>query len=183
MPKKMLAAAAAFLVVIMMVLAGCGGDDPEKEMNETAGTPNPWSDAATAEEAAKGAGIGTFTIADDMKIGDETLKPENFRYMKGMAEASVPFGAVEMTVRKGTDALTDVAEGDISGDYTNYEFGWTEDVDGIEVACYGNREGEASKTLWSSDKYYYSIVAHGVGGDGNYGLPQENVAMLVKGIK
>ncbi|MBQ3280826.1 MAG: hypothetical protein IJH41_00305 [Eubacterium sp.] len=181
------------LAVIMAMamtftLAGCGQsgqeqpEEPAQEEEPAVGMPNPWSDVATAEEAAEGAGVETFECAGiETSLG--TTEPEVYRWMKGLAEAQFPIAAVDMTIRKGTDALTDVAEGDISGDYNEYKYTWTQDVDGTEVTCSGNRKGESTKTLWSKNGYYYSISAFGAGGDDDFGLSEDDVKALVSGVK
>ena len=57
----------------------------------------------------------------------------------------------------------------------------THQMDGIEVICYGNREGEATKTLWKDGDYCYSVVAIGAGGDSDFGLSPEDLAIIVSG--
>lgn len=169
------------LIVAAMALSGCGKSEPEPE-EQQAGMPNPWSDVATPEEAAEGAGVGVFECAGiETSLG--TTEPEGYRYMKGCAEAEFPIAAVEMNIRKGTDAVTDVAKGDISGDYNEYKNTWTQKVDGIEVTCSGNRKGDSTKTIWARDGYYYSILAVGAGGDDDFGLSKEDVEALVSNIK
>ena len=102
--------------------------------------------------------------------------------MKGMAEAVVEFPAVEMTIRKG-DKSGEMAEGDISGDYSEYKYDWTQNIKGLEVKCFGNRDGEATKTIWSVDDMDYSITVQGLGGDEDYGLPADDLNSLINGIQ
>ncbi len=118
-----------------------------------------------------------------MEISLGTVVPEGYRCMEGMAEADVPIAAVEMTIRKGSPEFEDVGPGDISGDYGEYANTWTQDVDGTEVTCFGNRKGEATKTIWKVGDYDYAILAYGAGGDVDYGLPADDVNILVKGIR
>ena len=99
--------------------------------------------------------------------------------MHGIAEARLEYPASALTVRKGTYA----EEGDISGDYTEYANTWTEDVNGIEVTCFGNREGDASKSIWTVDDMYFSIVAEGLGGDEDFGLNAERLTAMVSSIQ
>lgn len=151
------------------------GDEP--------GIANPWQSAASAEEAAKGAGIDSFEVPAGKDISLGTINVMEYRYMDGLAEASIPIAAVDMTIRKGKALAEGVGGGDISGDYNEYKYDWTEDVDGTEVHCFGNNEGEATKTIWQSGDYYYSITAFGAGGDTDFGLSIEDVSNLVRGIK
>ena len=144
---------------------------------------NPWSTADSLEAAAEGAGIDTFTIPEGTEISLGEVKLTEARFMEGLAEARVEYPAVEMTIRKGSDKSLESAEGDISGDYGEYKYSWDMDVDGVTVKCSGNREGEATRTVWSDDKYDYSITAFGLGGDTDYGLSADDLNTLISGIK
>lgn len=150
--------------------------------NGQAGVANPWSDVGSAEEAAAGAGFDSFAVPEGVEIGLGEVRSDAYRCMDGLAEVIVEFPAVEMTIRKGLREL-EIAEGDISGDYNEYNYDWKVDVDGTEVWCFGNREGEATKTIWNDGTYDYSIVVLGLGGDEDYGLPSDDVVTLVSGIK
>ena len=146
---------------------------------ENTGLANPWSDVGSAEEAAKGAGIDSFVIAEDPGLDLGELFERTYRYMDGIAEARLEYPASALTVRKGTIA----EEGDISGDYTEYANTWTQDVNGIEVTCFGNREGDATKSIWTVDNMYFSIVAEGLGGDQDFGLNAERLTAMVSSIQ
>ena len=143
------------------------------------GLANPWSDVGSAEEAAKGAGIDSFVIAEDPGLDLGELFERTYRCMDGIAEARLEYPASALTVRKGTIA----EEGDISGDYTEYANTWTQDVNGIEVTCFGNREGDATKSIWTVDNMYFSIVAEGLGGDQDFGLNAERLTAMVSSIQ
>ena len=132
----------------------------------------------SSEEAAKGAGIDSFVIAEDPVIDLGENFERTYRCMDGIAEARLEYPASALTVRKGTNA----EDGDISGDYTEYAETWTQDVDGIEVTCFGNWEGDASKSIWNVDGMYYSIVAEGLGGDDDFGLNAERLTEMVRCI-
>lgn len=186
----------SILMVLMLTLAlaACGGggsteepaEEPvpaEAEEEQEVGMANPWSDAAGAEEAAEGAGIDGFEAAEGTAISLGEVKVEQYRYMDGMAEASIPIAAVEMTIRKGRpDTATD-GNGDISGDYNEYKNEWTQNIKGLEVTCYGNREGEATKTIWTSGDYAYCILAYGAGGDTDFGLSADDLNSLINSIQ
>ena len=146
---------------------------------ENTGLANPWSDVGSAEEAAKGAGIDSFVIAEDPGLDLGQLFERTYRCMDGIAEARLEYPASALTVRKGTKA----EEGDISGDYTEYANSWTQDVNGIEVTCFGNREGDAAKSIWTVDNMYFSIVAEGLGGDQDFGLNAERLTAMVSSIQ
>lgn len=148
---------------------------------ESVGMANPWSDVESAEEAAKGAGIDSFVIAEDPGIDLGENFERTYRCMDGIAEARLEYPASALTVRKGTDTYAE--EGDISGDYTEYANTWTQDVNGIEVTCFGNRKGDASKSIWTVGDMHFSIVAEGLGGDEDFGLNAERLTAMVSSIQ
>ena len=143
---------------------------------------NPWHDAESLSAAAEGAGLDDFMIAEEMTIGLGDLPAGIYRYMDGIAEADYEFPAVSMTVRKGK-ASAAAEEGDISGDYNEYANTWTQNIKGLEVTCFGNREGDATKTIWTVDDTCYSITAYGLGGDTDYGLSPDDLNSLINGIQ
>ena len=150
---------------------------------ENVGMANPWSDVDSAEAAAEGAGLETFMVPDgEAQISLGEVNVTQYRCMKGIAEAVVEFPAVEMTIRKG-DKSGEMAEGDISGDYGEYKYDWTQNIKGLEVKCFGNREGDATKTIWSVDDMDYSITVQGLGGDEDYGLSPDDLNSLINGIQ
>ena len=141
---------------------------------------NPWTGAASAEEAADGAGLEFFSVPEGMTISlGEVPHASAFRYMDGMAEATIDFPAVQMTIRKGK---TDES-GDISGDYNEYKYQWTQNIKGLEIRCFGNREGEATKTIWTVEDDSYAILAYGLGGDTDYGLTADDLNSLINAFQ
>lgn len=148
---------------------------------ENVGMANPWSDAGTLAEAAEGAGIDGFSIPEEAEISLGEVKLTQARYMDGLAEAVVEYPAVEMTIRKGNASVAE--DGDISGDYNEYANTWTQNIKGLEVTCFGNREGDATKTIWKVDDTCYSITAYGLGGDTDYGLSADDLNSLINGIQ
>ena len=145
------------------------------------GLANPWSTANTLAEAAEGAGIDGFSIPEGAEISLGEVKLTEARYMEGVAEAVVEYPAVEMTIRKGSAPAAE--DGDISGDYNEYANTWTQNIKGLEVTCFGNREGDATKTIWQVDDTCYSITAYGLGGDTDYGLSPDDINSLINGIQ
>jgi hypothetical protein len=99
--------------------------------------------------------------------------------MEGIAEVQLEFPASALTIRKGNP----VEDGDISGDYNEYAYTWTQDIDGITVTCWGNREGDATKAIWSSGDMCFSMFAEGLGGDQDFGLNAERMEALVSNVK
>ena len=156
------------------------------ETDETAGADGEqtnWTEAATAEEAVQGAGIDAVadmngTVISLGELG--TMGDVTYKYMDGAVQVSCPAAAVEMFVIK---AKASTVNGDASFDAAEYAHEWTQDVDGQEVKCFGNREGEATKTIWTAGDYSYAVLAYGAGGDDDYGLGAEDVAIMVNAVK
>ena len=138
----------------------------------------------SAEEAAKGAGLDKFVLPMDAQtdLGNVADSKDwmNFRYLDDFAQADFPMAAAELVVRKGPSSIDN---GDVSGDYMEYAYAWTQDVDGTEVKCWGNREGAAMKSIWTKGDYCYSVTARGAGGDDDFGLSANDVAVWVAGIE
>ena len=159
-------------------------DEAAETSDEAAGSVfESWTDAATAEEAAQGAGLDSMadlkgTVISLGELG--TMGDVTYKYMDGAVQVSCPAAAVEMFVIK---AKASAVNGDASFDATEYAHEWTQDVDGQEVKCFGNREGEATKTIWTAGDYSYAVLAYGAGGDDDYGLGAEDVAIMVNAVK
>ena len=166
--------------ILMIALTACGAKETEEE-NSGEGSLNPWHDAATADEAADGAGVGYFTVPENgTEVTGGRIDFTGFRYMKNLAEADGAVGAAELTVRKGLKQDSE----DVSGDYTAYPYAWTQEVDGWEVYCLGNEDGKMMKAIWLSDNFSYSIVIRGQGDLAeSYGVDADAVAALVSGIQ
>ncbi|MBQ2545001.1 MAG: hypothetical protein II836_09905 [Clostridia bacterium] len=166
--------------ILMIALTACGAKETEEE-NSGEGSLNPWHDAATADEAADGAGVGYFTVPENgTEVTGGRIDFTGFRYMKNLAEADGAVGAAELTVRKGLKQESE----DVSGDYTAYTYAWTQDVGGWTVYCLGNEDGRMMKAIWVSDNFSYSILVRGQGDIADtYGLGAEDVTALVEGIQ
>ena len=150
---------------------------------DAAGEHTNWTEAATAEEAAQGAGLNSLADLNGVQIslGElGTMGGFTYRYMDGVAQVFFPAAAVEMSAVK---AKVPAGDGDVSFDSTPYAYNWTQDVDGQQVQCFGNREGEATKTIWTDGEYNYAVLAYGAGGDDDYGLQPEDVAIMVNALK
>ncbi len=175
--KKMLAILLA--AALLLALAACGA--AKDEAPESVGMANPWSDVDSAEAAAKGAGLDQFLLpAADTETSGGPIGWSGYRCMEGLAEADGYVGAAELTARKGLPQ----EGGDVSGDYTEYAFSWTQDVDGCEVSCFGNEEGRMMKAIWTADGFCFSLMVRGQGDlYTTYGIDAEAVALLVGAIK
>ena len=168
---------------ITMLVQPIEGAEETTEAAGEDGEQTNWTDAATAEEAVQGAGIDAVadmngTVISLGELG--TMGDVTYKYMDGAVQVSCPAAAVEMFVIK---AKASTVNGDASFDATEYAHEWTQDVDGQEVKCFGNREGEATKTIWTAGDYSYAVLAYGAGGDDDYGLGAEDVAIMVNAVK
>ena len=182
------------LLMALLMLTGCGSSasqqeeapaqeeqqtaDEATEEENSASLANPWTDVSSAEEAAEGAGLDGFSLVEDLTLSCGEEFDRTYRYMEGIAEANVEYPAVAMTVRKGK-----TEDEDISGDYNEYAHTWTQNIKGLEVTCFGNRDGDATKTIWSLEDMHYSIVVMGLGGDDDYGLSADDVASVINGLQ
>ena len=171
--------------VMVFSLAACGETNIVEEEApvpaEDVGIANPWSEVSTPTEAAQGAGVEDLVLLEN---GTETsggrVDFDSYQYMEGIAQANGYIGVADLTVRKGLKK-----EGEnISGDYTEYAYGWTQDVDGIQVSCSGNEEGKVMNAVWDTDNYSYSMIVRGQGDIfDTYGIDAEAVSALVIAIQ
>ena len=153
--------------------------ETSEETGAQTGMANPWSDVASAEEAAAGAGFDSFSTPVGLETSLGVIEEEwaTYRCMEGIAEVHAPVAAVELFVRKGVASAAE--SGDISGDYNTYANTWTENINGMEVTCFGNREGEATKSIWSAGDMCYCVLAYGAGGDTDFGLRSDDLNLIV----
>ena len=161
-----------------MVFEYVGANPEESEV----GMINPWSDVGSVAEATEGAGLDAFAVPEGEEISLGKLEASAYRCMDGLAEIIFEFPASEITVRKGKREL-EIAQGDISGDYGEYKYDWNMDIGGKQVKCFGNRKGEATKTIWNDGTYDYAVLALGLGGDEDFGLSEEDLTTLVNGVE
>ncbi|MBQ6394995.1 MAG: hypothetical protein IJH87_01420, partial [Atopobiaceae bacterium] len=80
------AAAAAFALAFSLAACTEPAPAPEPEgseggSEEMVGMANPWSEAATAEEAGEGAGLDEFPAPDEFTIGGVVFGDPVFSYM------------------------------------------------------------------------------------------------------
>lgn len=137
-----------------------------------------WTEAASTDEAGEKAGVGLF-LCDPQGTSLGPVINADYHYMEGVAEAHYGIAAVDMYVHKGLKSLGE----DVSFDTNKYAHEWTHEINGTEVKCFGNREGEATKTIWTTDEYAYSITAYGAGGDTDYGLSMEDLETVFKDLQ
>ena len=138
-----------------------------------------WTEVATAEEAAKGAGLASFGVQDNLVIGDLVFEAPKFAYAGGVAQATYETPATMFTVRKATSThsapLTD-------RDTASFPQTWKETVDGTELTLYGPAEGQATLLTWNDGPQSYGVTFQGLGGE-EMTMDANTVLSIVNGIK
>ena len=145
----------------------------------TEGLREDWAKASSTDEAGEKGGVGLFLV-DPSGTSLGPVINADYCFTEGAAEAHYGVAAVELYVRKG---LNSYYGGDVSLDENEYAHEWTQTVAGKEVKCFGNREGEATKTIWTDGEYDYAVLAYGAGGDTDYGLNADDLATLLADIQ
>ncbi|MDO4404968.1 MAG: hypothetical protein Q4C09_08025 [Atopobiaceae bacterium] len=156
--------------------------DQDGDLEKTLKQMKEWTKVETTEEAAKAAGFESFTLPDPMttELDNGPMGQWDIKCGDHMIEAKGYTGAAELVVRKSVYA----GDGDNSGVETTYEHSWTRDINGLEVHCYGNKEGRATKTTWVDGNYMYSIMARGQGSARKtFGLGENDINTLVGAVK
>lgn len=140
-----------------------------------------WTTADTPEQAAEGAGFEELLLpADGTTLEVGPVSGWALRYEPAHVIAQGSAGAVSLTVHKAVY----VGSGDIIGEDVTYAHEWTCDIDGLEVWCAGNVEGQATKTWWVDGNYMYGLLAQGQGSElETFGLSAADVATLVSAIR
>ena len=115
------------------------------------GMANPWSDAATIADAARGAGLESFTLPEVLTCFAGAAPAPSFRYMDGLAEAVYTDGTNTLVLRKG------MGTEDVSGDYNTYpetrEIVWK----GLTITCAGEN-GMTRKAAWFVGENAFSLT-------------------------
>lgn len=139
---------------------------------------DPWTKAASAEEAAAGAGnMDEFDVPVQLKINDQTFTDPEFSYQDGVAQAYYEGGAIGVSVRKACGIyggpMTD-------RDLESFPQQWTQqvgdDADDV-VDCYGMEKGSAIVIQWGSEAEFYTVTSQGLGGE-EYGMDEATVEWL-----
>ena len=187
MKKIAIAAAAAALA---LALAGCAAPAassssaaPEASSSSASASSSAptinWKTVKTADEAAKGAGIDSFGVMQEIKIDDATYKNPAFSYAEGVANANYETGAIGVIVRKAdgkhTAPLTD-------RDTAEFAETWTKSYEDLDVTLYGPAKGAATVVTWKDGTAEYGVTYQGLGGE-EVTMDSDDVAAVVKGIK
>lgn len=180
MKKLALILAAALFALALAACSDASKEEPaSSEATETVVQGEiAWKDSDNQEQAAEGAGISNgFNLPDPLPIGDYSWSKPNFTYMENVAQADYDGGEACASIRKGEG----VPLKDLSADLNDYKFDWTQDCDGIEVACHGYEEGVANFLEWERDGSSYNVWCVSTGED-NVGMNESEVAAMVAGV-
>jgi len=143
------------LTACLLCVAGCQKKDEPVVVggNDNVQIPNPMKEHATLQEASEYAGFSLVApVADGFKAADILTIDNDNGYI---IEARSYAGETELTVRKA------VGDGDISGDYTDYEKTTNEKVGKYNVTFKGSNDG-MSLAVWTYDGYTYCVYCDGV---------------------
>ena len=135
-------------LIFAMSLAACGKANESEDVGDNVQIPAPWTDYATVAEAEEDAGF-------DINV-PESIDGYSFDFARAFDD-----GMLELfyTGENGDGISIRKAEGDgdISGDYTEYEQTGVVDAGGVDVTVKGGAPGSYTLALWSADGYSYSL--------------------------
>ena len=150
-----------------------------KDVEGDQGQATEWASAESAAEAAQGAGFALFGVPDGFTFGDLEFGKPTFSFADGVAQATYETPATMVTIRKGDGVygapLTD-------RDYAEFPQKWTQNHKGLEIECYGAKEGAATVIQWNIDSAAYAVTYQGLGGEEMTMTPDE-IASIVSGIQ
>ena len=149
---------------------------------------NPWSDAASMEEAAAGAGIKAFTLpTKNFDYGEPS-----FRYMKDAVDVNYEKDENTVTIRKirsldqntgdGWDYSPEEEAQTLIGDYSEYSANWEETVGRTEVHMKGGSRSSVNLAYWKTndDEYYYGVLFNP--GDEAAGMQTSKMRLVIAQI-
>lgn len=173
---------------LVLALVGCSDSEMAEDVatsvidsavqSQTSEVESTWTDCATAADAAVVAGFDGFSEGAGAitRLGDQY--EVQYLATDGVSQAIIEYPASMLFVCKGN-----AADGtDVSGDDTAYAFTWNTTVGDVELTCSGNREGDAQKTIWTVGDYAYSITTLGLGGEEDFGINADDLALIVPQI-
>ena len=190
--KKIAVTGTALALALTMAITGCGPKTEDKtesttetvaaeESEETTQTDVgiKWTEDKTAEEAAKAAGLSTFGVMKQVKLGDIEFKDPKFAHAEGVAQAYYEIGATGLFVRKAdgkhTAPLSD-------RDLTEFAEKWKKNYEGFDVMMYGASKGAATVFTWVDGTKEYGVTYQGLGGE-EMTMSATEVQEIVKAIK
>lgn len=181
---------------LALSLAACGADQSMDDLAVSQGgteeeyteRQNPWVEADSAEDAAKGAGFDSFSNGAGTITSMGDAYTEYFMTTAGHCWSEIVYESpnLDIAVHKGQRDNYEFPEeyDDIMYDNdAGYAHTWTQTVGDVTVTCCGNREGAATKAFWSKDGYDYAIYSFDLTfADESFGLSEADLADMVPNI-
>ena len=138
-----------------------------------------WTEVKTAAEAAKGAGLKSFDVADEITIGSNTFSKPQFSYAGGVAQAFYEGAATGVFVRKGTTSSTAPL---VDRDIHSFPQEWSINLKGLNIDCYGADTKSATVVIWKIDDEIYTVTYQGLGG-GEVSMTEDDIKSLPNAIQ
>ena len=139
---------------------------------------NQWEKAASAEEAATGAGnMDEFNVPAQLRINDLTFTDPVFSYQDGVAQAYYESGAIGISVRKACGIYGGpMTDRDLDSFTQHWIQNAEDEADGV-VDCYGMEKDSAIVIQWGDTEKFYTVTSQGLGGE-EYGMDPATVDWL-----
>ena len=139
---------------------------------------NQWEKAASAEEAAAGAGnMDEFNVQAQLRINDLTFTDPVFSYQDGVAQAYYESGAIGISVRKACGIYGGpMTDRDLDSFTQHWIQNAEDEADGV-VDCYGMEKDSAIVIQWGDTEKFYTVTSQGLGGE-EYGMDAATVDWL-----
>ena len=118
-----------------------------------------------------------FVVPSSIEIDYIVFENPTFRYMENIAQADYANDTATFTIRKGQG----VTGTEFTGDYNEYAKTWTQNIDGKEVLCHGNRDGISNLATWDAFDCSYALYCNGTTDD-TIGIPDAVIAHVVSEI-
>ena len=174
---------------LTLALAGCGASNSQSASTSSASTSSAstveqkvsttkFNDVASAEEAAKGAGLEKFGVMDKITLDGKEFKDPKFSYADGVAQAIYETDGITLVVRKGaakhSAPITDA-------DLASFANKWNKDYEELAVTLYGPSKGAASVLTWNDSSLDYGVTYQSPNNDQTIDSDEANE--VVKAIK
>lgn len=153
------------------------------------GSPNedriPWFRVGSAEEAKENAGFDDFILPIDAIVdlgyGVKSHDNDSYFYRNNSVLAVFHTEKGNLCIFKASYSPSN--DPDISGDQRDYILNWTQNINDIDVECYGNVEGNTRKALWhdKDNEFCYAVLI--TGEDESMGFSEGELSTLVAGIQ
>ena len=176
----------AMAMALVLALSGCAASASSKSSSATMSASDvnasasaaSWTNVISAAEAAKGAGLTSFSMPDRTVIADIVFTNPAYSYTTGVAQAKYDNGA-SLIIRKDDGShsaqLTD-------SDVSKLTATWTKTYEGVEVTCHGVARGAATYITWKTNAGEYGVTLQSTDSK-ELAMDEEDIADIVRAIK